>query len=128
MYPPELVKPMREDLTNIGFEELHSSDAVDSAISQEGQKTLDALAKYLSRQTGRIVISENGPDEETSLGLKRSLAMMNYLLITSNKICFLIKKKCLSSVYRTSLFCIILSTIIRSGIPILLIPFFIQII
>ncbi|NJX17262.1 BrxA/BrxB family bacilliredoxin, partial [Tamlana crocina] len=24
MYPPELVKPMREDLTSIGFEELHT--------------------------------------------------------------------------------------------------------
>ena len=36
MYPPELVKPMREDLTNIGFEELHTADAVDAAIAKEG--------------------------------------------------------------------------------------------
>lgn len=36
MYPPELVKPMREDLTNVGFEELHTTDAVDSAIAKEG--------------------------------------------------------------------------------------------
>ena len=36
MYPPELVKPMREDLTNIGFTELHTASAVDLAISQEG--------------------------------------------------------------------------------------------
>jgi putative YphP/YqiW family bacilliredoxin len=36
MYPAELVKPMREDLTNVGFEELHTSDAVDSAIAKEG--------------------------------------------------------------------------------------------
>ena len=36
MYPPELIKPMREDLTNIGFEELHTADAVDAAIAKEG--------------------------------------------------------------------------------------------
>ena len=36
MYPPELVKPMREDLTNIGFTELFSSDDVNSALSKEG--------------------------------------------------------------------------------------------
>jgi putative YphP/YqiW family bacilliredoxin len=36
MYPAELVKPMREDLTNVGFEELHTVDAVDAAIAKEG--------------------------------------------------------------------------------------------
>lgn len=36
MYPPELVKPMREDLTNIGFIELHDANAVDQAIQKEG--------------------------------------------------------------------------------------------
>ncbi|WP_248724688.1 BrxA/BrxB family bacilliredoxin [Seonamhaeicola sp. ML3] len=36
MYPPELVKPMREDLTNVGFEELHTVDAVDAALAKEG--------------------------------------------------------------------------------------------
>ena len=36
MYPAELVKPMREDLTNVGFEELHTAAAVDEAISKEG--------------------------------------------------------------------------------------------
>lgn len=36
MYPPELVKPMREDLTGIGFEELHSEAEVDKAISRKG--------------------------------------------------------------------------------------------
>ncbi len=36
MYPTDLVKPMREDLTNNGFEELHTAEAVDAAISQEG--------------------------------------------------------------------------------------------
>ena len=36
MYPAELIKPMREDLTQVGFEELHTVDAVDAAIAQEG--------------------------------------------------------------------------------------------
>lgn len=36
MYPAELVKPMREDLTRVGFEELHTADAVEAAIAKEG--------------------------------------------------------------------------------------------
>jgi len=36
MYPAELVKPMREDLTNVGFEELHTTEDVDQAIAKEG--------------------------------------------------------------------------------------------
>ncbi|MFL1010687.1 BrxA/BrxB family bacilliredoxin [Flavisericum labens] len=36
MYPAELVKPMREDLTSVGFEELHTAEAVDAALAKEG--------------------------------------------------------------------------------------------
>ena len=36
MYPAELIKPMREDLTNVGFEELHTAEAVDAALAKEG--------------------------------------------------------------------------------------------
>ena len=36
MYPAELVKPMREDLTGIGFQELHTEAEVDAAIAKEG--------------------------------------------------------------------------------------------
>ena len=36
MYPAELVKPMREDLTKVGFEELHTAMAVDAALAKEG--------------------------------------------------------------------------------------------
>lgn len=36
MYPAELVKPMREDLTNVGFEELQTAEAVDAALAKEG--------------------------------------------------------------------------------------------
>jgi len=36
MYPAELVKPMREDLTNVGFEEMHTVADVEAAIAKEG--------------------------------------------------------------------------------------------
>jgi putative YphP/YqiW family bacilliredoxin len=36
MYPPELVKPMREELTTVGFEELQSPEAVTNALAQTG--------------------------------------------------------------------------------------------
>ncbi|TWO33898.1 BrxA/BrxB family bacilliredoxin [Seonamhaeicola sediminis] len=36
MYPAELVKPMREDLTSVGFEELQTPEAVDTALAKEG--------------------------------------------------------------------------------------------
>ena len=36
MYPAELVKPMREDLTKVGFEELHTTEAVNNAIAKKG--------------------------------------------------------------------------------------------
>ena len=36
MYPAEIVKPMREDLSLYGFNELFSADEVHSAINQEG--------------------------------------------------------------------------------------------
>ena len=36
MYPAEMVKPMREDLTTIGFEELHTVEDVDQALAKGG--------------------------------------------------------------------------------------------
>jgi|SRR5690625_231964 len=36
MYPPELVRPMREELTQAGFEELLTAEAVDQALNKEG--------------------------------------------------------------------------------------------
>ena len=36
MYPAELVKPMREDLTNVGFEELHTPEGVEAALAKKG--------------------------------------------------------------------------------------------
>ncbi len=36
MYPPELVKPMREDLTRVGFTELFNREEVDNVLSKSG--------------------------------------------------------------------------------------------
>ncbi|GAA0872851.1 BrxA/BrxB family bacilliredoxin [Gangjinia marincola] len=36
MYPADLVKPMREELSVVGFKELHTSTEVDQAIKQKG--------------------------------------------------------------------------------------------
>ncbi len=36
MYPEEIVMPMKAELTDVGFEELLSAEAVDNAIKSEG--------------------------------------------------------------------------------------------
>lgn len=36
MYPPELVKPMKDELTQAGFKELLSAEEVDYALDQPG--------------------------------------------------------------------------------------------
>ena len=35
MYPEAMVLPMKEDLTNVGFEQLNDSDSVDQFLTQE---------------------------------------------------------------------------------------------
>lgn len=40
MYPPELVAPMKEDLTSAGFEELRTAEEVDKAINETEGTTL----------------------------------------------------------------------------------------
>jgi len=36
MYPPELVKPMREELSSFGFEEAQTAEAVTTVLAKEG--------------------------------------------------------------------------------------------
>jgi putative YphP/YqiW family bacilliredoxin len=36
MYPEELVRPMRAELTQLGFEELRTADAVDDKLTEKG--------------------------------------------------------------------------------------------
>jgi putative YphP/YqiW family bacilliredoxin len=48
MYPPELVRPMKEDLTNVGFNELTTSEQVDEMI----QHTDDSLLVVVNSVCG----------------------------------------------------------------------------
>ncbi|WP_394758458.1 BrxA/BrxB family bacilliredoxin [Flavobacterium sp.] len=36
MYPEEMVKPMRTELTEAGFQDLYSAEAVETALAKEG--------------------------------------------------------------------------------------------
>ncbi|WP_396172438.1 BrxA/BrxB family bacilliredoxin [Flavobacterium sp.] len=36
MYPEEMIKPMRAELSNVGFQELYSAEAVETALKQKG--------------------------------------------------------------------------------------------
>ena len=40
MYPAELIKPMKEQLTQVGFEELLNANDVDNALSKSGTTLL----------------------------------------------------------------------------------------
>lgn len=40
MYPPELVQPMKEDLTNVGFDQLTTPEQVDNVIKNESESLL----------------------------------------------------------------------------------------
>ena len=40
MYPEEFVRPMREELTRIGFQELRTAEQVDAALAQEKRTVL----------------------------------------------------------------------------------------
>ena len=66
MYPEEMIRPMREELTTIGFREMRTPEEVDAILAQERRTVLvvvnsicgcaagkarPALAKALSRQT-----------------------------------------------------------------------------
>lgn len=36
MYPEEMIKPMRAELSEVGFQELHTAEAVENVLKQEG--------------------------------------------------------------------------------------------
>jgi putative YphP/YqiW family bacilliredoxin len=40
MYDPEMVRPMREELTRLGFDELRTADEVDAVLAKERAPTL----------------------------------------------------------------------------------------
>jgi chemotaxis protein MotB len=50
-----------------------------SAITKTGREILDAFVIFLKSTPNRVVISENGPDAERSLGLSRAWAVLEYM-------------------------------------------------
>jgi putative YphP/YqiW family bacilliredoxin len=39
MYPEEMVKPMREELSDAGFQDLYNAEAVENALKQKWDNT-----------------------------------------------------------------------------------------
>ena len=68
MYPAEIVRPMKEELTTIGFEELLSPDDVESALSKTGTalvvvNSVCGCAAANARPAVRISLNnQNTPD------------------------------------------------------------------
>ena len=70
MYPPELVKPMKEDLTTVGFNELLDADAVDQAIQNNNGTLLIVVNSVCGCAAGNMrpgvklsITGENKPDQ-----------------------------------------------------------------
>jgi len=64
MYPPELVAPMKEELTFAGFEDLTTAEQVDSAITAEGTtlviiNSVCGCAAANARPAARIAVTND---------------------------------------------------------------------
>ncbi len=64
MYPPELVAPMKEELTSVGFEDLTTTEQVDEAITNEGTtfvviNSVCGCAAANARPAAKIAISND---------------------------------------------------------------------
>ncbi|TWR30255.1 BrxA/BrxB family bacilliredoxin [Mucilaginibacter pallidiroseus] len=69
MYPEYLVAPMREELTNNGFEDMRTADAVQQAIKSEGTvfvvvNSVCGCAAANARPAARVAVqNEKHPDK-----------------------------------------------------------------
>ena len=64
MYPPELVAPMKQELTKVGFEELTTPEQVDNAITSTGTtlvviNSVCGCAAANARPAARIAITND---------------------------------------------------------------------
>jgi chemotaxis protein MotB len=58
-----------------------------AAISSEGRNIMSLMASFLKEMSSRIVISENGPEDDDGdehLGLARALAVLRYFSVEQN--------------------------------------------
>lgn len=73
MYPLELVAPMKSELTEVGFEELLTPDAVDKAITSEGTtfvliNSVCGCAAANARPAARMAVTnDKRPDRITTV-------------------------------------------------------------
>ena len=74
MYPPQLVQPMKEDLTSVGFKELLSSDEVDQAVQNNSGTMLVVVNSVCGCAAGNMrpgvklsIQSETVPDNLTTV-------------------------------------------------------------
>jgi len=73
MYPEELVKPMREDLTNFGFEELKTAADVNSLLEKKGTalivlNSVCGCAARNARPAAKLSVqNESRPDHITTI-------------------------------------------------------------
>src|SRR5213082_1870123 len=64
MYPEEFVQPMRAELTQIGFEELRTPDAVDDRVTQSGAtlvvvNSICGCAARMARPAVRMALQQS---------------------------------------------------------------------
>ena len=64
MYPEELVQPMRAELTQLGFEELHSVSEVDEQLTQKGTtlvvvNSICGCAARMARPAVRLALQQS---------------------------------------------------------------------
>ncbi len=64
MYPPELVAPMKEELTSVGFKDLTTPEKVDEAVTGEGTtflviNSVCGCAAANARPAAKIAISND---------------------------------------------------------------------
>jgi len=69
MYPEELVQPMRAELTQIGFEELRTSGAVDDKLSEKGTtlvvvNSICGCAARMARPAVRMALEQSAAKPE----------------------------------------------------------------
>lgn len=71
MYPPELVAPMKEDLTNVGFDQLTSSNEVDEVIKNTDGTLLVVVNSVCGCAAGNmrpgVKLSLDGDKQPTKL-------------------------------------------------------------
>src|SRR5205809_1272471 len=69
MYPEELVQPMRAELTQIGFDELRTPDAVDSRLNEKGTtlvvvNSICGCAARMARPAVRAALQQSSAKPE----------------------------------------------------------------